>query len=345
MTPTRYIRRNCGFDTDDGEGLYGLGQLQNGEMMQRNMTKYLVQGNVEDVTPLFQSTKGYGIFWDNYSGTLYIDNDEETSFRSDVGDCMDYYFMYGGSADGVIGQIRALTGDVPMMPLWGYGFMQSKERYKSQDETVGWFALPRAGHTSRLHNSGLAVLGAQLPVERHGFQESVVQPSAADGRRGACHECPDDDLGVVVVRPRDQAPPRTELEGAALSISRRGPQSGVDGWPPDLSYPSGVRVYDAYSSEARDIYWKYLKSGLFDIGIDGWWMDSTEPDHFNPKDSDFDRQTGMGSLSQRAQRLSVGYRRRRVGPPACRDIGQARPDSDAFGLCGTAALRFGRMVG
>ena len=44
-----------GFDTDDGEGLYGLGQLQNGEMMQRNMTKYLVQGNVEDVTPLFQS--------------------------------------------------------------------------------------------------------------------------------------------------------------------------------------------------------------------------------------------------------------------------------------------------
>ena len=24
----------------------------------------------------------------------------------------------------------------PMMPLWSYGFMQSKERYKSQDEVV-----------------------------------------------------------------------------------------------------------------------------------------------------------------------------------------------------------------
>lgn len=67
---------------------------------------------------------------------MYVDNEEETSFRSDVGDCIDYYFMYGGSADGVIAQIRLLTGSVPMMPLWSYGFMQSKERYKSQDEVV-----------------------------------------------------------------------------------------------------------------------------------------------------------------------------------------------------------------
>lgn len=126
-----------GFTTSKEEGLYGLGQLQNGQMMQRGMTKHLVQGNVEDVSPFFQSTKGYGVFWDNYSGTTYTDNEQETSFCSEVGDCIDYYFMYGGSADGVIAEVRALTGDVPMMPLWSYGFMQSKERYKSQEETVG----------------------------------------------------------------------------------------------------------------------------------------------------------------------------------------------------------------
>ena len=54
-----------GFQTDKEEGLYGLGQLQNGKMMQRNMTKVLAQGNVEDVSPIFQSTKGYGVYWDN----------------------------------------------------------------------------------------------------------------------------------------------------------------------------------------------------------------------------------------------------------------------------------------
>ena len=113
-----------------------MGQLQNGKMIQRNMTKNLIQGNVEDVSPFFQSTKGYGVFWDNYSPTLFTDNEVETSFRSEVGDCVDYYFMYGKDADGVIAQVRDLTGQAPMFPLWTYGYWQSKERYKSQEEVV-----------------------------------------------------------------------------------------------------------------------------------------------------------------------------------------------------------------
>jgi alpha-D-xyloside xylohydrolase len=45
-------------------------------------------------------------------------------------------------------------------------------------------------------------------------------------------------------------------------------------------------VYDAFSPVARDIYWKHLKR-LFDYGTDAWWMDSTDPDFFNPKESDY----------------------------------------------------------
>ena len=58
------------FTLDDDEALYGLGQLQNGKMSQRGQVKNLVQGNVEDVSPFIQSTKGYGLFWDNYSPTV-----------------------------------------------------------------------------------------------------------------------------------------------------------------------------------------------------------------------------------------------------------------------------------
>lgn len=104
------------------ESIYGLGQLQNGKMRQRNLTKYLIQGNVENVVTFFQSNKGYGVFWDNYSPTTFKDDQEETSFSSEVGDCVDYYFMYGGNSDGVIAQMRELTGQVPMFPLWIYGF-------------------------------------------------------------------------------------------------------------------------------------------------------------------------------------------------------------------------------
>jgi alpha-D-xyloside xylohydrolase len=65
----------------------------------------------------------------------------------------------------------------------------------------------------------------------------------------------------------------------ALMNFKTWPESGSEKWPPNYEYPSGVRVYDAYNPAARDIFWKYINAGLFSIGIDGWWMDSSEPDH------------------------------------------------------------------
>jgi len=74
------------------------------------------------------------------------------------------------------------------------------------------------------------------------------------------------------------------------------PESGLEKWPPNMDYPSGVRVYDAYNPEARDIYWKYANEGLFSKGIDGWWMDSTEPDYLSIKPEDYDTKTFLGSF-------------------------------------------------
>lgn len=284
-----------GFTTDKEEGLYGLGQLQNGQMMQRGMTKHLVQGNVEDVSPFFQSTKGYGLFWDNYSGTTYTDNELETSFRSEVGDCIDYYFMYGGSADGVIAEVRTLTGDVPMMPLWSYGFMQSKERYKSQEETVGVvkkyreLGIPLDCIIQDWQYWGHNYLWNAMDFQNPTFsrpKDMINEVHALNAR-----------MMISIwssFGPATKPYRALDKEGLLFDIETW-PQSGVDGWPPNLEYPSGVRVYDAYSPKARDIYWEYLNKGIFQLGMDGWWMDSTEPDHFNHKESDFDHQTYLGS--------------------------------------------------
>jgi len=70
----------------------------------------------------------------------------------------------------------------------------------------------------------------------------------------------------------------------------------LESWPPNREYPSGVQPYDPYNPEARDIYWRHLQKGLFSLGIDGWWMDSTEPDHLDFKPSDFDLKTYLGSF-------------------------------------------------
>ena len=284
-----------GFITDKEEGLYGLGQLQNGQMMQRNMSKLLIQGNIEDVSPIFQSTKGYGVFWDNYSATTYTDNENETSFSSEVGDCIDYYFMYGGSADGVIAQVRALTGEVPMMPLWSYGFMQSKERYKSQEETVGVvkkyreLGIPLDCIIQDWQYWGHNYLWNAMDFRNPSFDNPKAMIDSIHGMNARMMISIWSSFGPAT------KPYRTLDKERLLFNMETWPQSGIEGWPPNMEYPSGVRVYDCYNPKARDIYWDYLNKGIFQLGMDGWWMDSTEPDHFNWQESDFNRQTYLGS--------------------------------------------------
>ena len=284
------------FILDKEEAIYGLGQLQNGKMIQRNMTKNLIQGNVEDVSPFFQSTKGYGVFWDNYSPTLFTDSEVETSFRSEVGDCVDYYFMYGKDADGVIAQVRSLTGQAPMFPLWTYGYWQSKERYKSQEEVVDVvrkyreLGIPLDGIIQDWQYWGHNYLWNAMDFQNPTFNNP--QKMIEDVHAMNAH------MAISIWSSfGPMTKPYRELDKKGMLFNfTTWPQSGLESWPPNMEYPSGVRVYDAYNPEARDIYWKYLNDGIFKLGMDAWWMDSTEPDHLDWKPEDMDTKTYLGSF-------------------------------------------------
>jgi alpha-D-xyloside xylohydrolase len=284
------------FILDKDEAIYGLGILQNGKMSQRNQQIEMVQGNVDDFVTFFQSVKGYGLFWDNYSPTTFKDTVTETSFSSVVGDGIDYYFMYGSNADGVVAQMRDLTGQAPMFPLWTYGFWQSKERYKSQDETVGVvkkyrdLGVPLDGIIQDWQYWGNNYLWNAMTFLNSGFNKP--QKMVNDIHDLNAH---------IIISIWSSFGPQTkqykELNDKGMLMDFiTWPLLGPENWPHNTEYPSGVRVYDAYHPEARDIYWKYLNKGLFSLGIDGWWMDSTEPDHFDKKPEDLDNQTYLGSF-------------------------------------------------
>lgn len=284
------------FQLEENEAIYGLGQLQNGKMSQRGTRKKLIQGNTEDVITFFQSVKGYGLFWDNYSPTLFSDNQEGTLFHSEVGDCVDYYLMYGKNADGVVAQMRHLTGDVPLFPLWTYGYFQSKERYKSQDET--------AGIVRRYRQSGVPIDGIIQDWQYWGSNYlwnamEFLNENFPDPKR-MIREVHDMNAKMVIsiwssFGPMTKQYRIMEPQGMLLDMGTW-PQSGSSLWPPNRDYPSGVKPYDPYNPKARQIYWEHLNNGLFSLGIDGWWMDSTEPDHLDAKEEDMNLQTYLGSL-------------------------------------------------
>jgi len=284
------------FLLDNNEAIYGLGIQQQGKMVQRNLELRMIQGNTDDYIPFFQSVKGYGLFWDNYSPTTFTDNQKKTSFISDVGNCIDYYFMYGGNADGVIAEMRDLTGQVPMFPLWTYGYWQSKERYKSQDELVGVvekyreLSVPLDGIIQDWQYWGNNYLWNAMEFLNPEFYDP--EKMINDVHNMHAH---------IIISIWNSFGPETkqykELNKiGALMDFKTWPESGSEKWPPNMDYPSGVKPYDPYNPAARDIYWKYLNAGIFSLGMDGWWMDSSEPDHKQFKPSDFDNKTYLGSF-------------------------------------------------
>ncbi|GET25675.1 TIM-barrel domain-containing protein [Prolixibacter sp. NT017] len=284
------------FELEKDEEIYGLGQQQQGKMSKRNVSLKMVQGNLDDYIPFFQSVKGYGLFWDNYSPTQFDDNKEGTTFKSEVGDCIDYYFMNGGNADGVIACMRDLTGQAPMFPLWTYGFWQSRERYKTQDELVDVVKkyrelnVPLDGIIQDWRYWGNNYLWNAMEFLNPGFQDP--QKMVDDVHALNAH---------MIISIWSSFGPMTkqfrELEKMnALFNFKTWPESGSEKFPVNKDYPSGVKVYDAYNPKARDLYWKYLNNGIFKLGMDGWWMDSTEPDHLDEKSTDFDNKTYLGSF-------------------------------------------------
>jgi alpha-D-xyloside xylohydrolase len=287
---------NQSFTLDKDEVIYGLGQQQRGKLSLRNTRINMVQGNTDDYVPFLVSTKGYGLFWDNYSPTVFEDKSESTSFKSDVGDCIDYYFMFGGNIDGSIAGMRDLTGQSPMFPLWTFGYWQSKERYKSQNELVGVVSkyreigVPLDGIIQDWQYWGNNYLWNAMEFLNSEFPNPKKMVEDIHNQNAHLIISIWSSFGPQTKQYREMKP-----KGMLLNFGTW-PQSGLETWPPNRDYPSGVEPYDPYNPEARDIYWKYLQKGLFSVGIDGWWMDSSEPDHLDFKPSDFDIKTYLGSF-------------------------------------------------
>ena len=287
---------NQSFTLDKDEAIYGLGQQQRGKLSLRHAKINMVQGNTDDYVPFLVSTKGYGLFWDNYSPTTFEDKPESASFKSEVGDCIDYYFMLGGNIDGSIACMRDLTGQAPMFPLWTFGYWQSKERYKSQNELVGVVqkyreqGVPLDGIIQDWQYWGNNYLWNAMEFLNTEFPNPQKMVNDIHNLNAHLIISIWSSFGPQTKQYREMKP-----QGMLLNFGTW-PQSGLETWPPNREYPSGVEPYDPYNPEARNIYWKYLNKGLFTLGMDGWWMDSTEPDHLDFKPSDFDLKTYMGSF-------------------------------------------------
>ena len=241
------------------EGIYGLGQHQSGVFDYRGAVVELAQANTNVSIPFLVSTNGYGLLWNTASRSLF-DNRFflEMKLTANAADAIDYYFVYGPEMDQIIHRYRDLTGHAPLFGRWAYGFVQSKDRYKSAKELLDV---------------------AQEYRDQHVPLDFIVQDWFWWKLQG------DPEYNDAYLKPWPDVPEalrklHEEHVHAMISVwAKMDPRSET--WQEmkakGLVVPD-TDLYDATNPAARDFYWDHLVGKKFAEGWDGFWLDSSEPE-------------------------------------------------------------------
>ncbi len=263
--PTYEVRHT--FTLAPDESLYGLGQYNRPYMDYRGQEVLLVQTNIGIVVPFLISTKRYGILWDIYSKMTFKDDATGATLWAESAPAgVDYYFIAGDTMDGVIAGYRGLTGAAPMFPKAAFGLFMSKERYKTQDRLVEVVRnFRREGFPIDYIVQDWQYWGGDKDGTWSGMiwdKERFPDPT---GLTTTLHS----ELHVKLMN--SIWPSVGNDTALAHELDAKGLRFGPLHW-----ISKRARIYDAYSPEGRAIYFKYIKQGLLDVGVDALWMDGTE---------------------------------------------------------------------
>lgn len=179
------------------------------------------------------------------------------AFRSQMGQAINYYFMYGPNLGKVIAEYREATGEAPLFPKWAYGFWQCRERYSSQKQLLGAAAEFRR---------------RKIPVDvmvqdwkywgKYGWDAMKFDKQFYPDPAAMIRKLHQEHLHFVISvwsRFAKQTELYKEMKARSLLVP-------------------GTDWFDAFNPEAQSLFWSGMKNGLFKLGVDGWWLDATEPE-------------------------------------------------------------------
>ena len=253
------------------EAIYGLGEHPAGLMNYRGSSIHLQNENPsQGSVPVLVSSRGYGIFWDNSAiSDVSVAQSDATNltWTSEAAGAVDYYFMYGPSLDNVIAGYRNLTGNPPLFGKWAWGLWQCRNHYTNQAEVL---------HVASTYRS----LGFPLDCVIQDWQYWTPNPWGShlfDTNRypnvsQMMETLHGENVHLIISL---WARFDTNILNANLLSAVNGLYTNV---LPNV-YPAGYgQWYDPFNSAARQVYWNEIATNLFNLGIDGWWLDASEPE-------------------------------------------------------------------
>jgi alpha-D-xyloside xylohydrolase len=196
---------------------------------------------------------------------------DKISLSSEMGQEIDYYFISGKNIDSLISGYRKLTGKAPIMPLWAYGYWQSREHYDSQKEILD---VVKEFRRRRIPLDNIVQDWFYWKKDQWGTQlfDSTRYPDP-QGMIDTLHD-KDHVHFMISVWPKFYT-------GTAVFSSfwdkgwlyKKNVEDSTKDW---VGYVS--TFYDAFNPKARKAFWQLVNTRLFSLGVDAWWLDASEPD-------------------------------------------------------------------
>jgi alpha-D-xyloside xylohydrolase len=193
-----------------------------------------------------------------------------TSLWSEVGDGLDYYFVYGPDLDDVIAGYRELTGRAPIMPRWALGLWQSRERYETAQESLDALA------EFRRRKIPIDVMVQDWRYWKDGeWGSHAFDPERFPDPEGWIRQLHENHARLMIsVWPKFYRGTKNFAE-----LEKRGFLYPETLKRPTTDWLGFVHTfYDAFNPEARELFWQQVNGALFSKGVDAWWMDATEPE-------------------------------------------------------------------
>lgn len=249
------------------ESLYGLGQYNEPYMDYRGRDVSMVQTNIGIVLPFMVSTRRWGVLWDVYSKMRFTDDAQGARFWAESAPAgADYYLVAGKTMDELMAGYRQLTGAAPLFPKSALGLFMSKERYKTQQQLLDVVRRFRAEHFPLdTIVQDWQYWGGDKDGTWSGMTWNAERFPDPRGMVDTLHRELNTKL-MVSIWPSvgDDTALAHELDAKGLRFA---PKHWISG---------KAQIYDAFSAEGRRIYFKHVKQGLLDVGVDALWMDGTE---------------------------------------------------------------------
>jgi alpha-D-xyloside xylohydrolase len=257
------------FESNPKEKIFGMGQYQQQQMDLKGCTLELAQRNSQISVPFAVSSLGYGLLWNNPGVGQVTFGNNMTLWDMKSTKEMDYYVTVGDTPKDIVANYTQATGHAGQFPEELMGLWQCKLRYRTQEEVL---SIARKYKELGIHIDQIIIDFFHWTYQGDWKFDKKYWPDPK-AMVDELHS-----MGIkVIVSVWPSVDRKSEnfypmLEKGLLIRTERGALQTYD-------FQGDCVEIDAFNPETREYVWEVCRKNYYEYGIDGFWLDNSEPDY------------------------------------------------------------------